>query len=430
MPALVTAKRLREERANLASRMQEILADAGDAGLSVEQREEFDRLHTRQEELRADAERIEASERLFTEMQGSRGTVAGQRDRTQEEREREERERTGASERPTAEQEAAAFESYIRYGMAALNPEERAVMNARFSVLNEAERRALAAGSDAAGGFTVPDGPMQRIVSAQQRFGGMRRARTTQFTTQGGNPLPIPTDNDTSNTGELLSENTAAGEQDISFGQGVLNAYMYSSKLVLVSIQLLQDTSVDLNPFVFDKLGMRLGRIQNTHFTVGDGAAKPQGVVTGATSGVTAASATAVTRDELVELIHSVDADYREMGAEFMFSDDTLKELKLLKDGDGRPLWQASVQVGEPDRIEGYTYVVNNDVADMAASAKSILFGDFSNYYIRDVGGVQVLRLTERYAEKLQVGFLAFRRGDGLLVDAGTNPIKYITMGA
>jgi HK97 family phage major capsid protein len=427
MPGLLTSKELREKRQNLHNEYQSVLNKASDEGreLTSEDRQALDRMDERDAALKSDIERIEAHEARQAELAESRGLRGnGARPGVTDPPGGEEEERR--SDGPSAEAVNAAFESYVRYGMSALTAEERAVMSSRFSTMSEGERRALGAGSDTAGGFTVPDEPMQRIVSAQLRYGGMRRAPTTQFTTATGAPIPIPTDNDTSNTGELLGENTQSNEQDITFGQATLNSYMYSSKIVRVSLQLLQDASVDLNMFVFDKLGVRLGRIQNTHFTTGDGSSKPQGVVTGATLGKTGASATDIAWDEITDLIHSVDEDYRDMDATaFMFSDDTLRLIKQIKDGNGRPLWQPSVQVGEPDRIDRYRYVVNNDVADIASSAKSILFGDWSKYFIRDVGGVQLLRLSERYADYLQVGFIAFRRGDGLLVDAGTRPIKY-----
>jgi HK97 family phage major capsid protein len=151
-------------------------------------------------------------------------------------------------------------------------------------------------------------------------------------------------------------------------------------------------------------------------------------VVTGAQSyGTTAAgNATGVTYDNLVNLIHSVDPAYRD-NAEWMFNDSTLRAIKQIKDSQNRPLWQQDMALGERPTILGYPYVINQDVAVMAANAKSILFGDFSYYLIREVQDLRVLRLDERYADYLQAGFLAFVRTDGLLANAGgTNaPIKY-----
>jgi HK97 family phage major capsid protein len=241
-----------------------------------------------------------------------------------------------------------------------------------------------------------------------------------------GNALPIPTDNDTSNSGAILTENTQTGAQDVTFGAVTLNAYTYTSKLVLVSNQLLQDSAFNLDAFLSGKLGTRIARAINTHFTTGDGASKPNGVVTAATLGKAGATGqtASIIWDDIIDLHHSVDPSYRRNGR-FMMADSSLKIIKKLKDGDGRYLWQSGVALKEPDTIDGKPYTVNQDMAAMATSAKPLLFGDFSKYFIRKVTGVQVLRLVERYADYNQTGFLAFERWDGNLVDAGTHPVKY-----
>jgi HK97 family phage major capsid protein len=123
--------------------------------------------------------------------------------------------------------------------------------------------------------------------------------------------------------------------------------------------------------------------------------------------------------------MHSVDPAYR-ANARYMFNDGTLKVLKKKKDGDGQYLWLSGLAVREPDTIMGKPYTINQHMASIATGAKVALFGDFSKYYIRRVAGVQVLRLTERYADYNQTAFLMFARADGALVDAGTNPIKHL----
>ncbi len=205
-----------------------------------------------------------------------------------------------------------------------------------------------------------------------------------------------------------------------------IQAFMYSSKLVRVSFQLLQDSAFDLNSFLARKLGERIGRITNTHFTTGDGTAKPNGVVTASTQGKVGATGqtTSVKYEDLVDLEHSVDPAYRN-GAEWTMHDNTLGAIKKLVDSQGRPLFVPGIAANAPDTILGYSFVSNNDVAQMAANAKSILFGNFSKYLIRDISGFQMLRLVERYAEFFQVGFIGYSRHDGDLIDAGTNPIKH-----
>jgi HK97 family phage major capsid protein len=258
---------------------------------------------------------------------------------------------------------------------------------------------------------------------------------STVIRTDSGADLPIPTSDDTSNKGAILSENTQASEVDITFGQIVLQSFKYSSKYVLVSVELLQDSSINVAEFIGKALGERIGRITNDHFTTGDASSKPNGIVTAAGAGVTATALTATTTyDNVVDLVHSVDPAYRDKG-KFMFHDGGLKMLKKIKvlqysgDTTGVPLWSPGLAPGAPDTILGYPYVINQSMTTPATGVKSILFGDFSKYLIRDVRDVTLLRLDERFADYHQVGFLAFSRHDGDLLDAGTDPVKYHVQG-
>lgn len=322
--------------------------------------------------------------------------------------------------------EAKAFNSYLRNGMGGLSAEERELAQPRF-------QNAQSTGSNTGGGYTVPTGFYDQLMDAEKAYGGMMDPGVAfVFDTDSGNALPIPTDNDTGNSGAILTENTQVSSQDITFGAVTLNAYTYTSKLVLVSNQLLQDSAFNLDSFLAGKLGTRIARAVNTHTTTGDGSSKPTGAVTAATLGATGANGETASLifDDLIELEHSVDPAYRK-SARFMFADSTLKAIKKLKDGQGRYLWMPGMTIaGEPPTINSYQYTVNQDMPVMATSAKSVLFGDFSKYWIRRVAGVQVLRLTERYADFNQTGFLAFQRWDGNLVDAGTHPVKYFANSA
>ena len=113
-----------------------------------------------------------------------------------------------------------------------------------------------------------------------------------------------------------------------------------------------------------------------------------------------------------------------------MCNDSTISAIRKLTDDDGQFLWQPGMQAGIPDRLYGRRVIVNQDVADIAATAKPLLFGDFRLYKIRDAAGFRLRRLVERYADNDQQGFVAFSRHDGDLLNAGTNPIKFMTMKA
>lgn len=306
---------------------------------------------------------------------------------------------------------------------------DRASINREFRDERMTELRAQSVGTNTEGGFTVPEGFWNSLIESRLAFGGMRQARTFVFQTATGNDLPIPTTDDTSNVGAILTENTEDAEQGVTFGQIILQAFKYTSKFVLVSFELMQDSAFDIASHLGGALGVRLGRIENTHFTTGTGSAQPNGAVTASSLGKTAASSTAITYAEIIDLEHSVDPAYR-LGAEFMFNDSTLAAIKKLTVGssDARPLWAPGMAVGQPNTIDGQSYVINQDMASIATGNKVMLWGDFSQYFIRDVGSMRLKRLDERYAEFDQVAFVALMRTDADLIDAGTDPLKHYIM--
>ena len=308
-----------------------------------------------------------------------------------------------------------AFGAFLSNGIDSLTPEQRAMV---------LERRAMGS-TGSAGGYTIPQGFYNDLIEAMKAFGGMREAARI-LPTASGNPLMIPTVNTTSQVGAILAESAPAGTADPVFAQLSLGAYKYTSNIVLVPIELIQDSAFNLEAYLRVELARRIARITNTHFTTGDGSGKPTGVVTGAVAGKvgTTGQTTSVIIDDLLDLIHSIDPAYRSQ-SRFMMHDSSVKAVKKLKDSQGRPIFLPGLALREPDTINGYAYSVNQDMAAMAANAKSILFGDFSNFVIRDVMDVQMVRFGEKYMDSGQVGFVAFSRHDSKLLNAGTNPVAY-----
>lgn len=321
-----------------------------------------------------------------------------------------------------AEQEGAIFKKWLLGGMQDLTDTERAFMQRRSTPVIQA---AQGVGTTTGGGFLVPQSFSDRLELALKFYSGMME-NAEIIETESGAPIPWPTVNDTTQVGALLAENATLPAQDVAFNSVTLNAFMYTSKLIAVSIQLMQDSFLNVDNLVADLAGQRLGRIWNTDFTVGAGTTLPRGIVVAAASGKvgTVGQTVSVIYDDLVDLIHSVDVAYRR-GAKWMANDSSIKVVRKLKDSQNRPLWEPSMQAGQPDLLMGYPVVTNNDVAAMAANARSIVFGALNKYKIRRVRGVTLMRLTERYADNLQVGFFAFARVDGNLIDAGTNPVKF-----
>jgi len=281
----------------------------------------------------------------------------------------------------------------------------------------------------------IPEGFVYRLEQAMLAFGGMLQV-SELLITDSGNDMPWPTANDTNNKGVILGESVTGSPQSIGnsvdpvFSAVLFQAWKYSSKLVQVSAEILEDSAFDLPSILGAMLGERLGRILNEHCTTGDGDSKPRGIAVAASVGEETDSATAIESDELIDLEHSVDPAYRS-NARWMMHDKVVAAIRKLKDEYDQYLWQPGIQQGVPDRLLGYPVVINQDMPDtLEAGAKPVLFGDLSKYKIRLAGQVRNRRLVERYADTDQEGFVSFIRADGDLLDAGTGPVKALHMGA
>jgi len=285
--------------------------------------------------------------------------------------------------------------------------------------------RAQSVGTNSAGGYLVPTDLQKTIIEKMVQFGGIRNLATV-ISTDTGNTLDIPTNDDTGNSGAILAENAQDSEQDVAFGSAALGAYKYTSKIIRVPIELMQDSAFNLEAFLIKKFGERLGRATAAHYAAGTGSSQPQGL-NQCTSGKTAAAVAAVTYIEMLDLKHSVDPAYR-IGANWVFNDTTLLALKKLLDGDSRPLWQPDISGVTPATIDGDTYAIDQGLPNMAASAKSIVYGDISGLWIRDVMGMAITRMVERYADYHQVGFVAIMRTDSKIIDG--NGMRALTMAA
>ena len=306
-----------------------------------------------------------------------------------------------------------AFDTFVRHGAAELTGEQRQVLRGGF--VSGKELRAQGVGTQTAGGYLAPKTWRDQIIAAADTIANVA-AVADLIQTDSGEALAWVTEDDTANEGSILAENTQITEQDMAWGTSELGAYMYTSKLVRVSLQLLQDNAYNAERRLGTALGRRIGRAQNRHFTVGTGSSQPEGIVTNAAIGKTGATGqvTSVTYDDLIDLEMSVLEQYRLNGT-YMFSDASLTGLRKLRENGttGAYLWQPSIQAGAPNQLNGKSYIINNYLPAPAANAKSILFGDFrEGFVVRRVNDVQMLRLAERYADFLQVGFLAFNRAD------------------
>lgn len=293
--------------------------------------------------------------------------------------------------------------------------------------LRQEEARALGVNINTAGGYLVPEGFVNNLEIALLQYGGILEVADVMRTTT-GQDLPWPTVNDTTNKGSLITENTTVSELDTTFGMVVFHAFKYTSGMVQVPAELLEDSAFNLAMELGGLLGIRLGRIFADHFTFGTGASQPTGIQTQATLGITTASPTAIAADELYKLIHSIDPAYRkDPSFGLMCHDQILLVIKLLKDGAGRYLWQSGLANGAPDTIDGNRLTINQSMSNAAASTNiTVLAGAFGKFKVRWVNQMRMRRLVERYADSDQEGFVGFMRADSNLLDAGTHPVKYL----
>jgi HK97 family phage major capsid protein len=323
--------------------------------------------------------------------------------------------------------ETRVFDRFLRVGMGELSSEERTMMQERRN--NAKELRAFGQGTGNAGGFTVPQDFRAKLEVALKAYGGMMDAAEIIYTDTGAT-LPMPSFNYTAVVATIVGENTAGGlDSSTPFGVANLGAFTYRSPILPVSYEFLQDSAFG-EDFIVNGLSDSIARALNAHATVGTGTGQPRGIMLDAAAGKVGATGqtTSIVFEDLIDLVHSIDPAYRKSGCSMMMHDQSLKAVRKIKDNQGRPIYLPAYDgLGGPmgDQIMGYGVVVNQDVAQMAANAKSIAFGRLDKYKIRMVKDITVMRLTERYADALQVAFLLFARADGRLLDAGTNPVKY-----
>lgn len=333
------------------------------------------------------------------------------------------------------------------------NPEFRGFLLSGPS-MTDAEKRDMGIGTLTLGGDFVPKGFVYEVEEAMKYYGPMLETSEIMDTAT-GQPLPYPTDNDTTVSGEIVGEGTQVSAADVTIGAVNFGAIKFSTKMIKLSLELAQDSAFDMETYLKKKMAIRLGRIYNTKLTLGQGTSvtpnEPNGLVTAViaacgtpnatpgqaygipliasgsstNTGGAETGGTSIGSKDLDNLEHTVDPLYRR-GAGYMFHDQTLRSVKVLLDKYGRPLWKPGVATGDPDTINGYPYFINNDMATIAVNAVTTLFGQLDKYVVRRVKELGIIILRERFADYGQFGFIGFSRADGQLLDAGTHPVCYL----
>lgn len=423
-----TIKELREQKARLATEARGIIdavPDTADQAAIDHANSEFDRRMAEVNRLDGEIERRQRLDALEADLQRGdarrpQGENLGQRD---------------ASDHLQNPSYREAFRAMLQVGgdLSAMSQEHRAALRAGVVTLTP-EERAQTAGTAAAGGYTVPTELQATIVRAMAAWGPMYDEDIcTALVTDAGNPLPMPTVDDTASTAEPTTEGaelTNDGGKDVTFGQKSLGAYTYDTEWLQVSYELMADSVFNMEAVLSDLLAERLARIANARLTVGTGSGQPQGIVTGAAGGKTLASTTAITADEVLDLVHSVDPAYRSNPkTRAMFNDATLLALRKLKDGDGNYLITEAADGSGRLRIGSVIvpYSINQAMLGLGGTSRKVMtFGDFSKYYVRKVGGPLIGVAREKFWPLL--GIAGLIRFDGLLAD--TRAVKSLVTAA
>ena len=450
MPENVVAEReILDKRAKVFKGMSDIMAKMGEGlELSVEDRTEFDKRSKKLKDLDKDLERI----REFNTRNAVRDDMAGERGVSRDENDTDEK------------RYAVAFESWFRRGEKGLSAEQRAVLDSGHGLSTTGGEPGTAGSTGYDAGYLIPQGFWQNLQIALKAYGGLlSRARVVQ--TDSGQPMPWPTVDPTGVIGSYITEQNQLGfggdsaGTDYQFGQGMLNAWTIVSGVILASIQLINDSAFDVDSFVSDRIGEAIGRKVAAELHTGTGssaflgietalAARGQqtgpamgGIYKSGTSGKWAATAggsaftlsgstagggtTAQAKlanaligfDDVLGMIATVDPAYRASGrCVFVANDLTLAMLRAITDAYGHPLWSPALAPGQPDTLYGYPVMVDQNTSNVSTTASTtggLLFGDFQTaMVVRQVNQSGVMRLTERYADYLQVGYLGWVRMD------------------
>lgn len=324
-----------------------------------------------------------------------------------------------------AKSDANGFEIFVRRGFSRLSDAEFAAV-----------RNTMSTTTDSQGGYTVSESVARSVIESVNAYGTMRRI-SAHVTTASGSPMNFPT-SDANEEGEIVKENTQAADADITFGTRAINVYKFSSKVVTVPFELLQDSEVDIVDLVLRRCGMRIGRAQDHFFTTGTGSEQPNGIVTAAKVGVTGqvGKTSEITYENLAALIESIDDGYLRgpKRASFMMSQAARLAVRSMKDTSGRPIWTPSYDAGITEGLAGtlmgYEVHVNNFMDPLGANKIPVAFGLFNpSYLIRDVMDVQIFRFDDSaFIRKGQIGFMAWARAGGNLL--ALDAVKTLKMAA
>lgn len=300
---------------------------------------------------------------------------------------------------------------------------------------DDRELRALVKGTDAAGGYLVPDEWRDKLVECIKSFGGFI-PNAEEVQSADGRKWLWPTLSDetagTPNEAARVAESAAfAGGADPAFGENSLDVYKYTTTgagdvPLRVSVELLQDSGVDLDALIRKLFARRIARKQNRDAVVGTGSGQPKGILNGtADFELTTTNTWDGTNNgyaALLAITTLLDQEYLD-NAKWLMNRATYAQVVGLTDDNGRPLIMPSTAaigdgVGRGMTILGYPVILDNAAPAAADDVNFMAFGDFKQAYVwRRVQEVSVIQ--DPYARKSngEVEYVAWQRAGGTVQD-------------
>ncbi|USS42761.1 phage major capsid protein [Burkholderia glumae] len=412
----VNLKELRERRDAAAKNLHALMENNPGDKWGADQQKVYDDGMAEIERITAEVKRHEAliAQVAANALEGNTAEYAGQHVKN-----------GGQSE------ESRAMRAYLTGGISAMAAEDIQRMRGRVTrevqdAMRVTPQNAMSTTTPAEGGYTVATEYYSQLTQALKQFGGILTV-ATQFTSSTGASMMFPAADATAEEGEIVGQNAPVSLGETQFQNLSMDVYKYSSKKIAVPFELLQDSMFDIEGYINGLLALRIGRITSRHFTVGTGVNQPNGIVTAASVGKVGAAGSnaSVGYDDFVDLEHSVDPAYRAgQAVGWMMHDDSLKVVRKIKDAQGRPIFVPGYEQGNPggapDRVLNRVVTISQEMPTMAAGAKSILFGDMAKYLVRRVMDLTLFRMADsNFILNGQIGFVAFNRQGGNLIDVG-----------
>lgn len=436
--------KLKEQRLDLSEKMQACFPEAGPQ--SPEQRKRYDEMAEEVKNINETLKRLEETE--ARELELSKTTKPPENRIGESDDEKESRKSEKREAKKIDKEQRAALNYWLRSGNnlgRILTPRAMEVDSEVPKELRHLiEKREMGIGSPTASTPTsvfVPQGFVHDVDIALKAYGQLV-ANVRDLPTATGQPLPYPTTNDTTQSATYVGEGVQVTEQDISIGNIVFGAWKFTTGLIQVSLELMQDSAFDMETFIREQMAIRLARALEAEIVNGTGSGNSHitGILPSSTAGPTATGSSkntggsetgglSIGSTDLIDLVAAVDPLYR-TNAKFVMHDSTWQTLAALLDKYGRPLFLPNPQTGKLESIYGYPIVYSQAMPTIAVNAKTVLFGNLQKYILRRVKELAIVRLVERFADYGQVAFIGFARYDGNLIDAGTHPVKYLVQAA